>query len=292
VKLRWEARGHHFYDRSTGIHVLLDEIPVEENSRDAGPELLSIALLNACDLDCRFCYAPKAPYRLEPDFVLDICRQFAALGTLEVAFGGGEPTLYPGLGDLCRRIWSETDLGISITTHGHHLSDRLIEELAGHISVIRVSIDAPEPLYSEIRGRPLSALQQRLSAISGRIPLGVNTVIDRTTLSRLDDLAPVVRKLGAIDWLLLPETSGGSFQLTATEWETLDRWIAKHWEEMPLLVAEEAVPHLNCPIAFSCENGGYAHIRADGALCRSSYTGAGLPLTGQPIIEVLARLAQ
>ncbi len=215
------------------IHVLLDEIQVEEHARDVGPELLSIALLNACDLDCEFCYAPKTAYRLDPNLVIEVCKQFAALGTLEVAFGGGEPTLYRDLGDLCRRVWSETDLGISITTHGHHLSDRLIEELTGYISVIRVSIDAPEPMYSAIRGRPLSILQRKLPAISSRIPLGVNTVVNSSTLPYLDDLATIVHQVGAIDWLLLPETSEGLFTLTKMQWELLDRWLVNHWEQIP-----------------------------------------------------------
>lgn len=291
MKLRKEARGHHLYDRSTGIHVLLDEIPVEKRDHDVGPELLSIALLNACDLECKFCYAPKAPYRLDPDLVVDVCKQFAALGTFEVAFGGGEPTLYKGLGDLCRRIWSETDLGISITTHGHHLTEPLIEELTGYISIIRVSIDAPEPVYSAIRGRPLSALLQKLSAISNRIPLGVNTVVNSSTLPFLSDLAAIVQQVGAIDWLLLPETSGGSFTLTKMQWEDLDRWLVNHWEQMPLRVAAEAISNLSGPFPFACEPGGYAHVRADGTLCRSSYSGGGMRLEGQPIAEVLVQLA-
>lgn len=290
MKLRLEARGHHFYDRSTGVHVLLDEAPVEEHARDVGPELLSIALLNACDFECGFCYAPKSQHRLDSDLVLDICKQFAALGTLEVAFGGGEPTLYRGLGDLCKRIWSETDLGISITTHGHHLNEQLIDELSGHISVIRVSIDAPEPVYSAIRGRPLAGLRQKLPAISRRIPLGVNSVVNGSTLPLLDDLEAVVRQVGAIDWLLLPETSRGSFTLTKMQWEALDKWLMNHWEDMPLLVAAEAAPYLSGPFPLGCEPWGYAHVRADGTLCRSSYAGGGVRLAGQTITEALLEL--
>ena len=129
MKLRREKRGHHFYDRSSGVHILLEEAPVEPSSCDAGPELVSIALLNFCDLKCPFCYVPKTPQSLDPEVVLDVCTQFASMGTLEVAFGGGEPTLYPGLSGLCRRIWTETDLGISLTTHGHHLTDQFIDEI-------------------------------------------------------------------------------------------------------------------------------------------------------------------
>ncbi len=291
MKLRREQRGHHFYERSSGIHILLDEAPVESELCDVGPELVSIALLNPCDLRCPFCYAPKSPHRLDPGFVFGLCQQFPALGTLEVAFGGGEPALYPGLGNLCRRVWIETDLGISLTTHGHHLADRLLDELTGHVSIIGVSIDGPEPIYSALRGRPLTDLLRKLSRVTQRIPLGINTVVNTMTLPMLDELAGTVRDLGAVDWLLLPETSGGEFTLTEAEWQRLDRWIGDRCEQIPLRVTAQAVLHLSGPFPLVCEWHDYAHVRADGTLCRCSYEGNGVALRGQPVLEALGELA-
>jgi len=290
VKLRREPRGHHFYDRSSGVHILLDELPVESGLFHAGPELVSIALLNPCDLKCSFCYAPKSSHRLDPDFVVDLCQQFAALGTLEVAFGGGEPTLYPELGSLCRRVWTETDLGISLTTHGHHLTDRLLDELTGYVSIIRVSIDGPEPIYSAFRARPLANLLRKLSRVTQRIPLGINTVVNAMTLPLLDELAETVLDIGSVDWLLLPETNGGAFTLTEAEWQRLDRWISDRCEQIPLRVTAQAVSHLSGPFPLICEPNDYAHVRADGTLCRCSYGGNGIPLRGQPVVEALGEL--
>ena len=166
MKLRREPRGLHFYDRITGVHTLIDEVLVPVDACDIGPEVASIALTNACDLACPFCYAPKTPHALGFDDLCKWCSELDALGTFEVAFGGGEPTIYKPLGDLCNALWSETRLGISITTHGHHLSDRLIRQIDGSVSIVRLSIDAPEPLYSEIRMRPL----RRMLDLAGRIP--------------------------------------------------------------------------------------------------------------------------
>jgi MoaA/NifB/PqqE/SkfB family radical SAM enzyme len=270
----------------------MDEAPVEPQYCDIGPELLSIALLNPCDLKCPFCYAPKSNHRLGAEFVLDVCKQFSTLGTLEVAFGGGEPTLFSGLGELCRRIWTETDLGISLTTHGHHLTKTLVDELITHVSIIRVSIDAPEPIYSRIRGRSLEDLLPKLSHAAERLPLGINTVVNGATLPLLDDLARIVRQLGAVDWLLLPETKGGAFTNTETEWEALDRWISDHLETMTLRVSAEAVAFLTGPFPLAHEPDDYAHIRADRMLCRCSYAGGGILLTGQPIIDALRALGR
>lgn len=292
MKLRKEQRGHHFYDRSSGVHILLDEVPVEPGLCDAGPELVSIALLNPCDLKCPFCYAPKSPHRLEPEFVIDVCRQFAQIGTLEVAFGGGEPTLYVGLGSLCRRIWMGTDLGISLTTHGHHLTEHLIDELTGCVSVIRVSIDGPEPIYSALRARPLSDLLVKLRHITERIPLGINTVVNEVTLPVLDDLIEIVSGLGAVDWLLLPETSDGVFALSKSEWQALDRWIEKHYEKIPLRVTADAADHLSGPFPLVSQTLDYAHVRANGTLSRCSYRGNGVQLRGRSVEEALNELAQ
>lgn len=119
MKLRCESRGLHFYDRVSGYHVLLDEKPVPRELWSRAPSLVSIALTNVCDLACEFCYAPKSTHHLAFDHLLRWCKELDALGTLEVAFGGGEPTLYRELPELCAAIWEGTGLGVSITTHSH-----------------------------------------------------------------------------------------------------------------------------------------------------------------------------
>jgi hypothetical protein len=47
MKFRREAGGLHFYDRSSGLHVLLDECPIPSEYVDEGPAVISIALTNA-----------------------------------------------------------------------------------------------------------------------------------------------------------------------------------------------------------------------------------------------------
>ena len=186
----------------------------------------------------------------------------------------------------------DTDLGISVTTHGHHLTERLLDELTGCVSVIRVSIDGPEPIYSALRARPLADLLVKLRRVTQRIPLGINTVVNGATLPMLDDLVQIVRELGAVDWLLLPETSDGAFTLTQSEWQALDRWIEDHYEQIPLRVTADAVRHLSGPFPLVCEIHDYAHIRADGTLSRWSYSGNGVQLRGKTVKAALGELVQ
>lgn len=292
VKVRRESRGLHFYDRETGLHVLFDEYSVSPKERDEGPATISIALTNACDLSCGFCYAPKTRHALSPDEVVHWCSELATVGTLEVAFGGGEPTLYRKLPQLCRTIWSETDLGVSITTHGQRLTDELVRALQGAVSLVRVSIDAPEPHYSSVRGCPLQVVVKNLEQLAGRIPLGINTVVNCRTLPHLDEMALLVKRLGAVDWLLLPEVQLGKFTLTGSEWQILDEWIAKSRFDLDLRVTAEAASYLTGPFLLEDRLDDYAHISADGYLRRCSYATGGVALHGHTVVDALRELKE
>ena len=278
MKARREARGIHLYDRVSGLHVLLDEFPQSADAIDRGPAVLSVALTNACDLACSFCYAPKSAHALHPSDVTRWAKEFSTVGTIEVAFGGGEPTLYPQLAAICREIWSETDLGISITTHGQHLQEKLVRDLVGFVSILRVSIDGPEPYYSTIRRRPLRLTLENIQRIGGRIPIGINTVVNRQSLQHLDELMRIVLCTGAVDWLLLPEVRSGDSALGADEWRQLENWIEANRSDVNLLTAVQAIEHMATPTLFPCQENEYAHIRADGRMCRNSYSGEGVPI--------------
>ena len=288
MKVRYESRGLHFYDRRTGYHVLLDDVAVPEKTWSKAPSVVSIALTNVCDLACEFCYAPKSKHQLSQTELIQWCAELDTLGALEVAFGGGEPTLYPNLPELCRAIWNETKLGISITTHGHHLTADLIERLKGHVSNIRLSVDAPEPHYSEMRGRPLQRIHKVIDEIHNSIPVSVNTVVNRKTLGHLDELALLVEQWQVFDWLLLPETRDGQFTLSPEEWERLSDIISVVHERLHVSVTFDARPYLNCAFLFDVEPlHDYVHISADGCMRLCSYETGGLPLRNTTLSAAL-----
>jgi hypothetical protein len=67
------------------------------------PELVDIKLTDACvyESDCGFCYmqSRKDGDPGDPVAVRNLLSSLAQLRVFEVAFGGGEPTLWPGFGD-------------------------------------------------------------------------------------------------------------------------------------------------------------------------------------------------
>ena len=292
MKLRIEQRGLHYYDRVSGYHVLLDEVKPPAETLSKAPSLVSIALTNICDLACSFCYAPKTKDYLPIERVTDWCAQLDELGTFEIAFGGGEPTLYPQLRELCQQVWRNTQLGISITTHGQHLDADLCRTLSGNISTVRVSVDSIEDTYSAIRGRSFSTVKKNIVTALNFFPVAVNTVVNAVTLPRLPELAAVLENLGVRDWLLLPETDRGNFTLTSEQWERLDSFIWEQRYHFQLGVTFEARPFLpQSPFLFDDEPAkDYVHISADGFLRESSYARGGIDLQRTTLSDGLSQL--
>ncbi len=128
------------FDRTTGTNVLVTNAATASLRRRA-PRTLQIALTNACDKSCTFCYRPReARSRWTFDSVLALARTCDAWGVLELAFGGGEPTLFPRFAELLRAIWTTTGLCPSFTTHGKHLTAAWLREIHGHYGQIQLSV--------------------------------------------------------------------------------------------------------------------------------------------------------
>jgi MoaA/NifB/PqqE/SkfB family radical SAM enzyme len=161
------------------------------------------------------------------------------------------------------------------------------------VSNLRLSVDAPEPIYSVIRGRPLSRIEANIEAINNQIPVGVNTVINSMTLEHLDELAPLIEKWQVTDWLLLPETRGGQFTLTTEEWNKFSDWLTANTGRFQLNVTYDARPYLSCPFLFTEEpDQDYVHISADGYLRLCSYERGGVLLKDRTIKDALDELFQ
>ncbi|RPI82207.1 MAG: radical SAM protein [Nitrosopumilales archaeon] len=274
MKVRYEYQGIHIYDRVTGTNILFDEIEVPSQKIHLGPRVISIALTNKCDSSCYFCYAPKTPETLKPEYVYELCQAMDDLGVLEVAFGGGEPTLYPYLCKLCDDVWNSTKLGISITTNGHHLTKKMIDDLNGNVSIIRFSIDAIGPIYSKIRKYNLSNVVENIQYLQDKISFGINTVINSQTIDYLDAILNFAIEHNAKSLLLLPEVKNGSFVLDKALWLKLENWINCNWRKIPLETTSFARSYLNCPFLFDKDTDprlSYWHIGANGKIRETSY---------------------
>jgi sulfatase maturation enzyme AslB (radical SAM superfamily) len=294
LKVRAGPAGVHVFDRSTGLNLLLDEVIVPPGKWSAAPRIVSIALTNACNLRCSYCYAPKEPANLDAERLIGWLDELDAHGCLGIGFGGGEPTLSRDLIGLCRHVTRNTGMAVTFTTHGHQLDERLAAELRGNVHFIRVSMDGVGLTYERLRGRSFTALIERLSTIRALSPFGINFVVNALTFPDLDRAVTLAAEHGATEFLMLPEQPvrgrGGIDSRTSC---ALAAWVSSYRGPVPLTVSEAGAAGLpTCdPLPGEAGLRAYAHIDASGTLKRSSYDQAGVPIGPAGVAEALRRLS-
>jgi MoaA/NifB/PqqE/SkfB family radical SAM enzyme len=294
LKIRVGAAGLHLFNRNTGVNLLVDEISLPPTLWSTAPRQVSIALTNACDLVCPHCYAPKNPAALNFERLTSWLTDLDANGCLGVGFGGGEPTLYPRLAELCSYAAEKTGLAVTMTTHAHHLSDRLLEDLSGNVHFIRVSMDGVEATYESIRGKSFASLIQRIKAPSKIVSFGINFVVNSKTIDDLDKAIEIAKEFGCSEFLLLPEeatlrTSG----INSDTRRILQEWVANYRGCIPLAVSESGADGLPICNPLIAETGlhAFAHIDASGILKRTSYSTDGVQITEDGVMPALHKLA-
>jgi len=252
-----------------------------------------VALTNACDLACPYCYAPKTPAALEIGRVTSWLRELDANGCLGIGFGGGEPTLYRHFADLCRFAAQNTGLAVTFTTHAHHLDDGLVADIAESVHFVRVSVDGIGATYQELRGRPFAAIRSRLEYVRSLAPFGINFVVNARTLPDLDAAISLAVEVCASEFLLLPEQpvhgKGGIDKRTSL---ALRNWISLYRGPIPLVVSEAGSDGLPTCNPFVREAGlrASAHIDASGVLKRSSYNSKGVSIGADGVMAALKAL--
>ncbi|MFC9104602.1 radical SAM protein [Streptomyces rochei] len=295
MKCRVGPHGVHVFDRRTGLNVLFDEVDALQTEWARAPRQVSIALTNACDLACPFCYAPKTTA------VLDVARLCAwideldAEGCLGIGFGGGEPTLYRRLPQVCRHAAERTGLAVTMTTHAHRFTPQLIDALTGAVNFVRVSVDGVDATYEKLRGRPFAELVQRLTQIGQTFRFGLNCVVNADTLPGLDAVADLAASTGAAELLLLPERPARGRPGTSPHAvAALHQWITNYRGPVVLTIGEGDSGALPTAQPLPSETGlrAYAHIDAAGTVRRTSYHSAGERVDDRGVLAALDRLQQ
>lgn len=180
------------FDRDTGLNARC-EGPETAHLRQRAPRALQFAITNRCNLACTFCSRDgEARSAWTADSAFEVLAALASEGVLEVAFGGGEPWVFPRFEELVRRLYAETPLAVSFTTNGLALTPRRLAAIRGQYGQCRLS------LYDDNDWRRKVAT---LADAGARF--GVNYLV---TPARLDSLEAVVLELVALgcrDVLLL-----------------------------------------------------------------------------------------
>ncbi|MET8558940.1 radical SAM protein [Streptomyces sp. NPDC004959] len=294
-KIRLSAAGVHLFDRVTGMNVLLDEVPVSAEQFSRAPRYLSVALTNACELRCAYCYAPKHAAALGRERVVAWAVELDAAGCLGVGFGGGEPTAYRGFAQLCSDIARSTSMAVTFTTHGHRLTPELVESLRGVVHFVRLSADGVGATYERLRGRPFAAVVQAAGLLGSLAPFGINAVINADTVGELDDLAEFAVKVGASELLLLPEQPTATTPGIGTaDAQRLVEWAATARAGVRLAISRTGL-EATLPTAEAVPGerplDAHMHVDATGVLRPHAYAPTGLSV-GDSIMEAVQALRE
>lgn len=295
MKKRIGPDGIHFFDRFTGLNILIDEVILPENEWAQAPRQVSIALTNLCDLHCDFCYAPKVKASLQLDQLKKWIKELDQFGTLGIGFGGGEPTLYPHFSEICEYTANETDLAVTFTTHGHRLTDTLLSNLKGNVHFIRISIDGVGQTYEGFRGRKFDKLIERIERARGISSLGFNIVINDSTIQDLDQVTEIARKFDISEVLLLPQQATQNVKgLSKDSYEKMKMWITGYSGETRLTISDIGLEsNFICnPLLMETGLKAYAHIDALGLLKSSSYSNIGQQIGDKSILNTLQLLKE
>jgi MoaA/NifB/PqqE/SkfB family radical SAM enzyme len=180
------------FDRNSGLNVLLEGEETAHFKRIA-PRTLLIAVTNACNLACSFCYRDLSlPSVWRYETLLDFCQQADQWGVLEVAFGGGEPTIFPEWGQFINELYDSTQLAVNFTTNGIRLTHEFLKQIAGKYGQIRVSLYEDNHWADTIT---------RLAGESARF--GVNWLVHPGELEVIETKFMRLLMLGVRDFLLL-----------------------------------------------------------------------------------------
>lgn len=294
-KVRLSEAGVHLFDRVSGLNVLLDEVKVPPAQVSRAPRYLSVALTNACELRCAYCYAPKHAAVLDVDRVVAWAVELDGAGCLGVGFGGGEPTAHRRLPQLCAQIAESTSMAVSLTTHGHRLTPRLADGLRGSVHFARLSVDGVGATYERLRGRPFAAVVSAAGLLRTVAPIGINTVVNADTISELDVLAEFATDVGASELLLLPEQpTAATPGICDADAERLVRWIQTAGTQVRLAISrsglEASVPAVEV-IPSERPLDAHMHVDATGVLRPHAYAQAGIPI-GDSILDAVQALKE
>ena len=293
LKTRMGPTGIHLFDRRSGMNILLDEIEIGEELWSPAPRYVSVALTNACELSCPFCYAPKKPAALDFERLKGWLTELDKNGCLGIGFGGGEPTLYRDFAAVCQFASEHTDLAVTFTTHGHNLDEHMLEKLKGNVHFVRISMDGIGATYEGLRGRSFNSFLERLKALRSISSFGVNYVVNRRTIADLDSAVEIVADMGAGSLLLLPEQSVGNLGGIDDEtYRQLKEWLSGYQGKVALSISEAGADRLNFedPLPREASLREYAHIDAWGTLKKSSYSTRGQSIGVHGIMRTLSIL--
>lgn len=149
------------------------------------PEVVHTAITARCNLACAECYVPQSQMgaELTPLEWCALIDQLATLRVFQLAVGGGEPLLYPGLFEVLAHA-RKRGVTPNLTTNGVLLDAQRVRRLE-EAGVARVNVS-----WNAHAERALRLL------LDSQLHVGVNLLITRSLLPRLSHILTQLQAIG------------------------------------------------------------------------------------------------
>lgn len=257
------------FDRKTGQRCLVRSSATRA-LRASAPPLVLFSASNACNLACGFCYRDADARSVWTEAsATALLSALAARGTLEVAFGGGEPFALRGFASIVESLTDHTPLVVHATTNGTLVTDALARRLRGRIGELRLSVYDDTPWRDR-----LALLQQHGHEV------GLHYLVTPERLPRVRAFVEEAIERGARKVFLLSyHGDDRALRLSREEHRSLAQTIGS-LSDLPIEVGLSAcwgerlemVPRLDVDRGGDCGAGShFVSISADGALSPCSF---------------------
>ena len=185
----------------------------------SAPETVHLALTARCNRSCPGCYvSPTTGPELTPAEWCELIVQWSRLGVFQLAIGGGEPLLYPGLYEVLECV-RQQGLVAGLTTNGALLNAETIHRLeqAG-LARINVSWNGPD----ENQGH--DAAERALGRlVVSSLQVGVNLLATPAVLSDLPHTLAHLRQLGVRRVTVLRPKPPAAGNTAGASWYAVNR---------------------------------------------------------------------
>lgn len=195
-----------------GAHLTTPKTYAADQSCARLPLTANFHFIKSCNFACRYCYATFADSLARPilgdEQLFALTRLLAARYT-KVTFVGGEPTLYPRLPELLTTAKAQGAL-TNVVTNGSRIDATWLEQHAGTLDLLTLSIDSANPTTHRTLGRATRrggtpSVQHYCdladAARAAGIGVKVNTVM--TTINADEDLTGLITDLAPQRWKIL-----------------------------------------------------------------------------------------
>lgn len=162
------------------------------------PVLIDLSLNNYCNLTCDFCYMSAKPIKAGEHFSMQdfdiLLEKMIKSRVLQIALGGGEPTLHPQFIEILRKLRVKGNIIPNYTTNGSNLTAEILKATKQYCGAAAVS-------YSEERTEETIEATKKL--ISQGIQTNLHVVLLKSRIPKLADITEQYAKLGIANVVLL-----------------------------------------------------------------------------------------